>query len=202
MIKKFSKIFFVSLTILLCNSSYASNNRDVPFSFRGDENNQDNSNPVVQMHRQITSSFDEMFRNFFNNGGFTSAENGENKLLSADKLLPFSENFGGFPKTDIVKSKDKIDISIELPGVDKDKIELDIAPSFLTVSYNEQQEKEQKDKNYYLSERRSGSIRRVIPLPYGAKIEDAEAKYKNGIVYVTIPTEDEEKFKPRRLKIK
>ncbi|MDX1950027.1 MAG: Hsp20/alpha crystallin family protein [Rickettsiales bacterium] len=203
------KIFFLFALALLfaSNPSFSSNNRDVPFTFRGEENNAENNNPVQQMHRHITSTFDEMFRNFFNNGGFTSAENGVNPLgavqIGNDKFLPFSENaFGTFPKTDVVKSKDKIDISIELPGVDKDKISLEIAPSFLTISYNDDVQKEQKDKNYYIAERRVGSVRRVIPLPYGAKIDEAEASYKNGVIYVSVPTEDESKFKPRKLKIK
>lgn len=195
------KSFLFSSLMLPSLAFAASDNQDTPFRFRGDEQQAVQDNPVARMHNQITSQFDEMFRNFFNNGGFTAAGQGGSEN---DMFLPFSDEpfkSSTFPKTDVVKSKDKIEISVELPGVNKEKIDLQIAPGFLTVSYKEDVKKEEKNKNYMMAERKVGSIRRVIPLPYGADIENAEAKYENGVVYITVPTMDDEKFKPRKIEI-
>ncbi len=190
----------ISVSMIPAISFAVPNDQDIPFKFEGDEDEAVQDNPIAVINNNVTSKVDEMFRNFFNNGGLAGAS----QQIGNNKFLPFSNNpfeSANIPKTDIVKRNDKIEVSVELPGIEKDKIDLHIAPGFLTVSYKEEVKKESKDKDYMMSERRVGAVRRVIPLPYGADIEKAKAKYKNGVVYISVPTMDDAKFKPHKIEI-
>ena len=83
------------------------------------------------------------------------------------------------PLVDVIDEKDRVTIVAEMPGLDKDDIDIRIKDGRLVITGKG------KDRKYY----------KEIRLPPGIKPETAKAKYKNGVLEVTIEKENEEKKK-------
>jgi HSP20 family protein len=91
------------------------------------------------------------------------------------------------PLVDVIDEKDKVTIIAEIPGVEKDKISVRIKDNKLIIKA------EDKDRKYY----------KEIELPPGVKPETAKAKYRNGILEVTIEKErKEEEEREEGIKVK
>jgi HSP20 family protein len=78
-------------------------------------------------------------------------------------------------------------IRTELPGVKKEQLRIDAEPGRLILSGERSQDVERKGTNYYRSERRYGSFRRVVLLPEGADAEQSRATFNDGVLEITIP---------------
>lgn len=131
------------------------------------------TNPVERLHYDI----DQLFENFFR--GFP--------------LSPFTSRgrggeFGSLilPQVDIAEGKKEYTITVEVPGVDEKDIDLTLADGTLTIRGEKKYEKEDKDKEYHRIERSYGSFQRVISLPTDADENEVKAKFKNGVLTITI----------------
>lgn len=91
------------------------------------------------------------------------------------------------PAIDIVEKDNAFEITAELPGLDAKNIELSVSNDVLTVKGEKTEEKEEKTKDRYVSERRYGSFRRAVQLPASVDAGKIEASYKSGILTVTLP---------------
>ena len=103
------------------------------------------------------------------------------------------------PLLDFVDEKDKYVVSIEVPGVKKEDISIEIEEDILVVKGEKKVEKVSSDK--YVSERYFGSFRREIKLPNNSNINNIEAKYDFGILYLTIPKIIEKEKEIKKIKI-
>ena len=111
--------------------------------------------------------------------------------------------FGGaMPRVDVEETDGEYQVSAELPGIDEKDVNLTLADNVLTIHGEKKAEREEKDKNYYLSERSFGSFRRAIPLPTEVDEEKVEAFFKNGVLTVRLPKSPEAKAKARRIEVK
>jgi HSP20 family protein len=81
-------------------------------------------------------------------------------------------------------------------------VELSFQGSSLVIKGEKTEEKETKEKDYHVRERRFGSFHRIIPLPEGVDIEKAKAEYEKGVLHVTIPKTPEAKQQRRKIDIK
>lgn len=106
------------------------------------------------------------------------------------------------PKVDVYTTKKSVVAELELPGVDPEKINAEVEDNVLKIESSIEQEKEEKEKDYYRKEISSSSYRRIIPLPVEVKGDKAKASYKDGILKITIPRKKEEKKKAKKIKIK
>jgi HSP20 family protein len=80
----------------------------------------------------------------------------------------------------------------ELPGVDvDDDIDIHIEDGRLTISGHREEREEHKGKLSYRSEFRYGSFERTVRLPAGARVDDIEANYEDGILEVRVPVDTE-----------
>jgi HSP20 family protein len=72
------------------------------------------------------------------------------------------------PKIDVAESKDAIEVTAELPGVDEKDVDISLADDVLTIRGDKKTEREEqdKDKNWHVVERSYGSFSRAIPLPF------------------------------------
>jgi HSP20 family protein len=93
-------------------------------------------------------------------------------------------------------------ISIELPGVAEEDIELTIAGDTLTVSGEKSESREDSGDTWYFSERSYGSFRRSFRLPPDADGEKAEAHSKNGVLEVTVPRRTKEQTQGKKIQVK
>jgi HSP20 family protein len=95
--------------------------------------------------------------------------------------------FNVTPAMDIVEKDAAYQITAELPGLDAKDIELQLSDGMLTIQGEKHEEKEEKTKGRYVSERRYGSFRRTLQIPGGVDDEEIEASYKSGVLTVTLP---------------
>jgi HSP20 family protein len=118
---------------------------------------------------------------------------------------PFSRNVEDFwrrdfafpvtPAIDIVEKENAFEIAAELPGLDVKNIELSLSDDVLTIKGEKKEEKEEKTKDHYVSERRYGSFRRSVQLPSSVDAGKIEANYKSGVLTITLPKTAEAKKK-------
>jgi HSP20 family protein len=117
-------------------------------------------------------------------------------FLQAPFLRPFPDiesfwrrdfGFSVTPAIDIVEKDKAFEVTAELPGLDAKDIDVQLANGMLTIKGEKQEEKEEKTKDRYVSERRYGSFRRSVQLPASVDAGKIEANYKSGILTVTLP---------------
>jgi len=96
-------------------------------------------------------------------------------------------SWGAVPAVDVVEKDKAYEITAELPGMDEKDIELVIAGGALSIKGEKQEEKEEKRKGYYLSERRYGSFQRSFRVPDDVDVEKIDASFKKGVLTVTLP---------------
>jgi HSP20 family protein len=102
-------------------------------------------------------------------------------------------------RMDLAETKDGIELTVELPGMDEKDVQVSVADGLLTVSGEKKFETEQKDKNYRFVERGYGSFSRSIELPPGAKADDVRASLSKGVLKVIVPTPA--KPEPKKIEI-
>ena len=91
------------------------------------------------------------------------------------------------PAVDVIEKDNSYEISAELPGLDETNVEVKVASGALTIRGVKKEEKEEKRKDYYLSERRYGSFERRFQIPPGVDAGKIEASFKRGVLTVTLP---------------
>jgi HSP20 family protein len=113
-------------------------------------------------------------------------------LSNVVKHLPFA-NFAKH-------SKETVNLEIDLPGVKKEDIDIQIEDGYLTVSAVRKMKNEVKEKDYYLCESSFGQISRSFVLPDNIDADKIDAKYEDGRLYVTL--EKHESKKPKSISVK
>jgi HSP20 family protein len=105
------------------------------------------------------------------------------------------------PAVDVFEEKDDIVVKAEIPGMDKDNIEVNLADHTLTIKGEKKKEEEVKEENYYRSERSYGSFFRTLELPKDVHADKVKATFKNGVLEVRMPKTEEAKAKEIRVKV-
>jgi len=82
-----------------------------------------------------------------------------------------------------------------LPGIPKEKIDIELANNQLRIHAEKEEEKESTDKKYHFSEISYGSFTRTYNLPRTVNNQDIKADYKEGVLKITIPKSEESKGK-------
>lgn len=91
------------------------------------------------------------------------------------------------PLTDVAEEDDKVIVTTDIPGVDKENIELNLKDNVLVISAGKGKEEEKEKEGYLRKERTFMRYYREIPLPDGVTEEGATAQFKNGVLTVTLP---------------
>ena len=98
-----------------------------------------------------------------------------------------------FMKTDIAETKDKYTLDIDLPGFEKENINMSLKNGYLNIHAKvEKEENNDEDKKYVHKERFYGECSRSFYVGNEIKEEDIEASFKNGILKVEIPKKEQE----------
>jgi len=95
-----------------------------------------------------------------------------------------SENF--YPRIDISEDKENINVIAEIPGVKKDEIKITLQDNILTIEGEKKKETEQKEKNFFRSERMYGSFKRCFTLPDLVDSNKVDAKFENGMLNIQL----------------
>lgn len=136
-----------------------------------------NAWPFETLRREI----DQLFDNFAGPGWLSRPSFGIE--------LPWLKESNGFagPAVDVVEKDKEYEVTAELPGLDEKNVEVKVSDSRLTIKGEKKEEKEQKEKDRYLSERRYGSFIRSFELPQGVDASKIEAQFANGVLTIRLP---------------
>ncbi len=104
---------------------------------------------------------------------------------------------GTFPAVNVGETSEQVIVYVFAPGIDPAGMELTIEKNLLSIAAGRDTSKDigekPKPEGYYRQERFSGNFKRVISLPESIDPGKVEARYKNGILVVTINKKEEEK---------
>jgi HSP20 family protein len=129
----------------------------------------------------------------------------ESGLMKRGELEPFERFFLGgaaSPAVDVVEKENEFAITAELPGLDEKNVEVKLSNGSLIISGEKKDEKEEKDKDYYFSERRYGSFRRAFRIPDGVDADKIEAAFDKGVLTVRLPKTEEAQKSEKKIDIK
>jgi HSP20 family protein len=92
-----------------------------------------------------------------------------------------------YPKIDVFEKENRLVTRVDLPGMKKEDVSVEVTDGHLALSGERKRETEEKKKDFYRSEREYGSFYRMVPLPEGVKLEDVKATFANGVLEVSVP---------------
>ncbi len=111
-----------------------------------------------------------------------------------DDFAPMPKMKGFDMKCDIYEKKGTVHIELEAPGFNKDEIKLDVEDGILTVLAKKNEEKEDKEKNYYRKERVYGSYKRQFNVG-NINEKEINARFNNGVLEISFPKEEKKETK-------
>ena len=97
----------------------------------------------------------------------------------------FSEK-SWYPNVDVSEGKTDIIVKAEIPGVDKEGIDISLDGRLLTIHGEKKHEKEESDEHYHRVESSFGLFKRTIELPADVDESKVDAKYKNGVLKIKL----------------
>lgn len=140
-------------------------------------------NPFEDLHTQMNQLFDGFFDNFERSSWLPSAAKG----LS--------------PSFDVAETDEAIEVTAELPGMDEKDIDVTLDENVLTIKGEKKEEHEERKKDYHVSERSYGVFQRSFSLPEGIEKDKVDAKFKKGVLHVTLPKAAEVKTDKKKIDI-
>ena len=103
------------------------------------------------------------------------------------------------PALDISERKDAYLVTVELPGVNPDDLEVTLEDGVLTIQGERRFSSESSDQQFHRVERRYGSFRRTVSLPTRTKADEIAAAFEQGVLEVVVPKAEE--ARPRKIQI-
>ncbi|NLJ70386.1 MAG: Hsp20 family protein [Clostridiaceae bacterium] len=98
----------------------------------------------------------------------------------------FFDIFDNTMSTDIVDKGDQYELTCELPGLEKEDIKISIEDNTMTIAVDQQREREEKNENYVLQERRACKYNRSFDIR-GIDRDKMSGSYKDGILKLNLP---------------
>jgi HSP20 family protein len=91
------------------------------------------------------------------------------------------------PKTDVFERDGRLVTRVDLPGMKKEDVLVEVTEGQLALSGERKHETEEKKDDFYRREREYGSFYRAVPLPQGVKLDDVKATFLDGVLEVSVP---------------
>jgi len=104
------------------------------------------------------------------------------------------------PALDISERKDAYLVTVELPGVEADDLEITLEDGLLTIQGERHFAHNSSAQQFHRVERRYGAFRRSITLPAQVQAEQIEASFENGVLQIMVPKMEE--AKPKRIQVR
>jgi len=103
------------------------------------------------------------------------------------------------PFIDLVETDKEVIATVEMPGLDKGDIKINLTEDKLEISAETKHEEDKKEKGYIYKERRTGSYFRKVSLPSSIDSDNSKASYNNGILQITMPKTEIKKKTPLKV---
>jgi HSP20 family protein len=124
--------------------------------------------------REIEELFDRMSREFEDLGGGIGVK---------------TDVGGSGIKVDIAEDDDAVTVTADLPGFDREDIDVAVEDNVLTIAaeHEEETEEGEEEAEYHRRERRRRSVSRRVRIPNAGEADEASAEYQNGVLTITLP---------------
>jgi HSP20 family protein len=157
-----------------------------PIQRRGVE---DDDSPFTLLQREFNRMFDDFFSSVFD---------------ETPGLLAHRRDMKGdfLPSVDVREKAKAVIVTAELPGVDEEDIDVRIEDDTLIIRGEKREEHETEEGGWYHSERVYGSFVRTVPLPAEVDVDRAEAKFRKGVLKITLPKIANDAGRGKRIDVK
>lgn len=140
--------------------------------------------------------------------GMFSLRDAMDKLFDESFWSPFGLVEGGrgrglstfIPRVDVSETDKEVKIRADIPGIDPDKVNIEVTEDSLALSGSVEKSSEEKGENFYRMERQAGQFSREFVLPSKINPDSVEAKAKNGTITITLKKQPSEQ--KRKVQIK
>ncbi len=149
-----------------------------------------------QPFRSLRQEMDRLFEDFERDWGFPRS------MFSVEPFFRREAGWSAAPAVDVAESDKAYEITAELPGMAEKDLEVRLANGALTIKGEKHEEKEEKRKDYHVSERRYGAFERSFRLPDEVDADKIEASFKNGVLKVTLPKTPEAQKAEKKIEVK
>ncbi|MDY7035383.1 MAG: Hsp20 family protein [Thermodesulfobacteriota bacterium] len=133
--------------------------------------------PFLELRRAMDRLYDDFFRSY--------------RWPLTGRQFPWGlkRDFSGteWPPVDMNETDEELKITAELPGVDKDNIDILLTDDRITISGEKKEQEERKGRGYYTLERSYGSFQRSFYLPCKVESNKAEASFGDGVLTLKLP---------------
>ncbi|WP_205849081.1 Hsp20/alpha crystallin family protein [Natronospirillum operosum] len=148
------------------------------------------SHPLTRMHREMDRLFDETFRAV----GFPGLFENESLGRSGDLMLR--------PSVDIIEQDDGYRITVEVPGIRDDDLQISLEQDRMIISGEKRHEYEDhQEGRLHRVERSYGRFQRVLSLPQDALGDQARARFNQGVLTITVPRDSSRQESRRTIEI-
>jgi HSP20 family protein len=141
------------------------------------------------------SEMDRLFDRF----GFPSFR----RMFDVEPFWGMESSFGvSVPAVDVIEDEKAYRITAELPGLEQKDVDVSVTGDVLVIKGEKRQEREEKDKNRYLSERSYGVFQRNFALPDGIDRDRISADFSKGVLTLTLPKTAEAQKQQKKIEVK
>jgi HSP20 family protein len=151
--------------------------------------------PVPDVWRSFRGEMERLFDRF----GFPSLR----RMFDIEPLWRAASTFSlSAPPIDMSEDEKAYKITAELPGLDAKDVDVSVSGDRLILKGEKRQEREEKNKNYYFSERAYGSFQRAFELPASVDRDKVAADFSKGVLTITLPKTAEAQKQAKRIEVK
>ncbi|MDH3236624.1 MAG: Hsp20/alpha crystallin family protein, partial [Alphaproteobacteria bacterium] len=156
--------------------------------------------PLETIRQDIESMFERYLRNWPNVG----------QLLHWPEFEPFRsleiperlKHWGATPRIDVSETDKSYELTAEIPGMEEKDVEVTLTENMLTINGEKHEEREEKEKNYHVRERRYGSFHRTFTVPPDVDANKISAQFAKGVLTVNLPKTKKPRGKRRQISIR
>lgn len=149
---------------------------------------------TADVWRSFRNEMDRLFDRF----GFPSLR----RMFDVEPWRPMSAFSFSVPPIDMSEDDKAYKNSAELPGLDAKDADVSVSGNMLILKGEKRQEKEEKEKNYYFSERAYGSFQRAFELPASIDRDKLSADFGKGVLTITLPKTPEAQKQQKKIEVK
>jgi len=120
-------------------------------------------------------------------------------LQGQEGMLPSSGDWS--PRVDISETENSFQITAEIPGINKEDVQINLEEGVLNIHGERKEEKEEKGRRFHRVERFYGAFSRSFSLPPNIDEKHIEANFKDGLLMLRVPKKTVDKPKPIEVKI-
>ena len=151
--------------------------------------------PLESLRQEVDRLFENFDRSYWRSPFRRS-------MFDIQPFLRGELSWGTAPAVDIAEKGDAFEVKAELPGMDDKDVEVKVASGCLVIKGEKHEEKEEKDKDFFLRERRFGSFERRFAIPDSVDADKIDASFAKGVLTVKLPKKAGARKPEKKIKVK